>query len=779
MASPSLTTRLVLLMTLTIAFTLSVITLVDYLHSRSRILAEQEARVENTVNDAVNDLEVRLSVLEESTELLAEIIQAGDYTEPELRALLWEAVDEREDLFGAALALHPRFSSDPAVGFAPYYYYRDGQVAFSDLAAAYDYLLSSWFRDAASERAAIWTEPYFDEGGGNVNMVTYAVPMFRGIDGKQELYGVVTADITVDELQYYLARMELGSRGYGFMLSRSGKIIASPNSEDWLKPWTGTIEDPEQATLWAALIGDVTEGKATSAAVPCLDRGDECMVQLAPLSTTRWPVGAYYAEHEILAPLRDYLTKSVASQLITLALLLVGIIWVSRSITRPLRALAVATVDIATGNFHTPLPVARRQDELGRLVHAFSLMQDNLQRYVEELQQQTATRNRLEGELDAATAIQMSMLPAAGRANVIEDRFKLWATLLPAKSVGGDLYTFYQQGEERLFFAVGDVSDKGVPAALFMARAMTLLQQYVNSDLNAGEILESLNDELTEGNDNCMFVTLFVGWLDLDSLSLQFASGGHTPPSLLRHGQAHTLEQEDGPALGLMEGLDYPVNSLALEPDDLFCVFTDGIDEAFNEQQEQLGLEAVNRVLSHTQQRNLEFVGQTLMNTVTEHQGAEPQSDDITLLLLQPRATGSARTRITVQNDVGAVSTLQAWIAQLLGEAEVAEEVQAEMKLVAEEVVTNVFKYGQLGPDEGMDITLELSPGRISLEFSDRGVAFDPLAEAERSSLGEDIDSAAIGGLGVHLLEGLTDEHRYQRIDGENRLLLIKLIDHH
>ena len=130
MPATSLTTRLVLLLTLTIAVTLSGITVVDYLTSRADILAAQEQRVEGTVAAAVRNLEVRLSVLEESTLLLAEVIENGRYSEPELRALLWEAVDERKDLFGAALALHPRYTSNPALGFAPYYFYQAGELAF-------------------------------------------------------------------------------------------------------------------------------------------------------------------------------------------------------------------------------------------------------------------------------------------------------------------------------------------------------------------------------------------------------------------------------------------------------------------------------------------------------------------------------------------------------------------------------------------------------------------------------------------------------------------------
>ncbi len=770
----SLTTRLVLLLTLTIALTLTAVTMVDYLSSRDRILSDQEARVESTVDGAVRDLEVRLSVLEETAELLAEVIQSGNYTEPELKALLYEAVDERSDLFGAALALHPSFASDPARGFAQYFFYREGQIESSDLTVAYDYLLSSWFREALSRGVPIWTEPYFDTGGGDASMVTYSVPMFRVVDGERVFYGVVTADITLDELQYYLERMELGESGFGFLLSRSGKVMVSPNPANRLKPWAGTMPNPEQAQRWAGIINRVTAGEAASDRIACFDQEQQCMIKLAPLETTRWPVGAFYSEHEMLAPLREYLTKSVLSQLLTMVLLLLGIIWVSRRITRPLTSLAAATEEIAGGNFHTALPAERGRDELGRLVTAFSAMQSQLERYVDELQTETASRNRLQGELEAATAIQMSMLPGGGRASVIEDGFKLWTHLRPAKSVGGDLYTFHVQSRRRLFLAVGDVSDKGVPAALFMARAMTLLQQYVYSTLDASAIMAQLNDELVESNENYMFVTLFIGWLDLETLKLQFASGGQTPPSLGRGDAVVSLDQESGPALGLAESQQFPLNTVQLAPGDQLAVFTDGIDEAFNAEQAQFGLETANKVLSEHRGRSLEALGQALLDAVDAHQGEVPQSDDITLLLLEPRAAGSARNRIVLNDDAGAVSTLQAWMAQLMGEAELPLDIQAEMQLVAEEVVTNAFKYGQLPSGAGVTLELEIGSKKVKMTFRDAGVSFDPLAEAKRSSLGDDIDSAAIGGLGVHLLEGLTDEQEYRREEGENHLRLVK-----
>jgi len=774
MLGSSLTTRLATMLTLCIALTLTAINTVDYQVSKRRILKDVEASAETTVARAARDIEVRLASLEESTELLAEVLSQTPYTESQLVALLRDVVDDREDLFGAALALEPRWTENPQRGFAAYFYYHQGEVTYTDLTGSYDYVLRNWFREPASNGQSGWSEPYFDEGGGNVYMATYSVPVFRTIDGKREFFGVVTADLTLDELQYYLDRIELGESGFGFLLSRSGKIMATQNRDNLLRPLLQVLPPGQDVTHWAEMLTDVSDGQNASSPVPCEDATDRCIVKLAPLSSTGWPLGVYYSEREMLAPLREYLAKTVLSEVVTLALLMIVVIWVSRRITKPLRALAIATVDISTGNFHTPLPAAESKDELGRLVHAFSLMQDNLQRYITQLEKETASRNRLEGELAAAAEIQMSMLPAGGNASVEEPAFSLWASLRPAKSVGGDLYAFHLEGSQRLFIAVGDVSDKGVPAAIFMARAMTLLQQYAHAGLDAELILARLNDDLVEGNENCMFLTLFAGWLDLETLQLHFASGGHTPPSLRRGDTCESIEQLDGPALGLAENLEFPVNALQLEPGDLLAIFTDGVDEAFNAEREQFGIEAMNELL--LQHRPLPELGQASFDAVDHHAGSTPQSDDITVMLLElPASRRCEETRqIRLGSNEQTVNRLLKWMSALLSQWQLDAGLQSEMILVAEEVTSNIIKYGELPAETEIELTVALSENSLSMTFSDPGIAFDPLTEARRSALGADIDHAEIGGLGVHLLQAMTDQQEYRRSDDQNHLRLVK-----
>jgi sigma-B regulation protein RsbU (phosphoserine phosphatase) len=572
-------------------------------------------------------------------------------------------------------------------------------------------------------------------------------------------------------LQYYLDRMDLGPSGFGFLLSKKGTVMAAPNQDNLLRPLIDILPQGQDMQLWGRLLQTVGLGNPASAIIPCTNSAGDCIVKLSALHGTGWPVGVYYLEEEMLAPLRAYLMKTAVSTAITLLLLTLSVLWVSRRITRPLRALAIATVDISTGNFHTPLPQARSRDELGRLVHAFSIMQANLQSFVSQLEQETASRNRMQGELDAATEIQMSMLPAGGKAHLQEEQYSLWATLRPAKSVGGDLYAVHRE-EQRLFIAVGDVSDKGVPAAIFMARAMTLLQQYARSGLDAPSILARLNNDLVEGNDNCMFVTLFAGWLDLQSLLLSFASGGHTPPSLCRNQQCLSITQDDGPALGLMEDLAFPGNQLQLQQADLLAIYTDGVDEAFSEDNIQFGIDSFNKLLLDDSAKGLGELGRGIFAAVDHHAGSTPQSDDITVMLLRLPAVRN----IQLPPDGGALTRLNSWLSSELSTQGVPKPTIGELQLVAEEVLTNIAKYGQLATDRNITLSLTLGEDQLLLEFQDPGLAYNPLVQASRAALGAEADTAEIGGLGVHLIEALTDRQEYIRHDGLNCLRLCKLL---
>jgi sigma-B regulation protein RsbU (phosphoserine phosphatase) len=313
-----------------------------------------------------------------------------------------------------------------------------------------------------------------------------------------------------------------------------------------------------------------------------------------------------------------------------------------------------------------------------------------------------------------------------------------------------------------------------------MAKTISHIQQYSEAFTDPSKGMALLNNALEAGNSNCMFVTLFFGVLDLRNGVLRFSSAGHTPPSLVRGGRSGPVAQERGPALGLAEDQDFPENSIQLHAGDRLLIYTDGIDEAFNDQAQMYGCERLDRELERTHEEPIAEAGINIIQAVDDFAGSTPQSDDICLMLIdipdktvpQESAT-AARSFLPGPSLTGSVGD---WLRGELGKLSLDEVLIMELMLVGEEVITNIAKYGRL-PDRSeieVGIFIESDKSSIHLEFSDAGPAFNPLTQAEGAKRGSDIESAEIGGLGVHLITGLTDHQQYWRRGQRNILRVTK-----
>ena len=776
----SIATRLIALLTLCATVIIGVGMLVDYRLSRDQILDTLQRESDETIRAVIGDMENWLQGVEGATNLLARILEQRDYSQPGLQQMLRDVVSSDVDIYGATIALAPG-QTDAPQGFAPYYYRRGDALVYADLAATeHNYQQQSWYRAAVDAGHALWVEPYYDAGGAKVLMTTYAVPVYRlSAGGRRFLYAVITADVTLDELHAYLQRLHLGDNSFGILLSREGVILSSRHKDNVMRHFSATAAGAADPEGWRRMFEAAIGGAVATQRLPCESAPGQCVFRLGTLQPTGWPVGVVYSEHEILSPLRDFLFKTVVIGLLTLLSMAAAVVLVSRRLTRPLVALAGASDSIARGELDVALPTARGDDEVARLIRSFAAMTSDLKTYIADLESATARRSRLEGELSAARDIQMAMLPGQGEASERDASFSLWARVRPARSVGGDLYNYQRQGN-RLFIAVGDVSDKGAPAALFMARATGLIQQLAATASDPAAALGALNDALEQGNDNCMFLTLFLGVVDLQSQELRFASAGHTAPSLLRGGTAHAIAQQQGPALGLVAGLEYPGNSLALQNGDRLAIFTDGIDEAFNDRDEMYGMERFNSSLAACADKPVAAAGPLLLEAIDRFAAGKPQSDDITLMLLELGAAASAASHALIELDrdfllaPGVTGRVHSWLGQALSQLAVAP--RQDLLLVVEEVVSNIAKYAGLPPQATISLGVTADPRQVSIEVRDPGAAFDPLREARRAELGELIEEATVGGLGVHLITSLTDKQSYRRDGGCNILRIVKFL---
>ncbi len=622
--------------TIVLVFLISIF--LNFQATKQRIISESRVQARESISEAVRNLISMMDGIEESTRLLANVAQYGHYTEAELQALLENTITTNANIYGGTIALVPKHSNDPNKGFAPYYYRTDnGAVAFSDLAdESYQYESQVWFANAALMKSQNWSSPYYDEGGGNTTMTTFTVPVFKS----GEIYAVVTGDLDLSRMNQVLQSVDLGETGSLILLDHTLQVMSSRDPSFFMKGLPdilqGRVRDQSIELKWQEVLEDLAEGESGFEELPCPFVEGLCLVAFLPIEINQWPLLVVYPVDEIYEDLAKYTQRFTMASIIFLMVFFGLILFLTRQMTKPLKALAEVAEELGQGDFNATLPNHTRNAETRQLRNAFFKMQKALSEFIEQLKQETATINRLEGELNAATQIQMSMLPGQGSVQESIERIDLWAHLIPAKSVGGDLYQYRKIGN-KLVFIIGDVSDKGVAAALFMASTVSYFKDYAQSELSAAHILSRLNQALEEGNDACMFVTAFLGVIDLETLHLEYAVAGHNPPLLLRGSEVELIEGERGAALGLMPEAQYSNNQLQLQPGDRVLMYTDGVDEAFNPDKEQFGEQRLIDLARKDGQQSgtdLNSLGQNIFDSVSNFSASEPQSDDITVLLI-------------------------------------------------------------------------------------------------------------------------------------------------
>ncbi|MCR5579519.1 MAG: SpoIIE family protein phosphatase [Prevotella sp.] len=342
----------------------------------------------------------------------------------------------------------------------------------------------------------------------------------------------------------------------------------------------------------------------------------------------------------IIVPKNGLLIPLIITGLILLAIIVVGLLaayWVSRFTIRratiPLRLLTKSADEVAKGNFQTPLPELRHNDEISQLRDAFGNMQQSLTQYIDQLQTTTAQKAAMESELSIARNIQLAMVPTEFPER---DQLNLYASMTPAKAVGGDLYDFFVH-DNRLVFCIGDVSGKGVPAALLMTVAKNLFRAYASDGSTPDSIVTRMNNDLSRNNQECMLVTFFVGILDLSSGLLRYCNAGHEAPILINK-TVEPLPVNQILPLGIMEDTPYLTQEIVIEPQTTVLLYTDGLDEATDADEKLFGndriIDELNRAIQDGQ-LSPKAVIDRMTQAVHAFVGDAEQSDDLTMLCLR------------------------------------------------------------------------------------------------------------------------------------------------
>jgi sigma-B regulation protein RsbU (phosphoserine phosphatase) len=458
-------------------------------------------------------------------------------------------------------------------------------------------------------------------------MTTYSKPLYDK-DGK--MYAIITADLSLEWLTELVGGIKAFENSYNLMVSRNASYIVHPNRDLILNEtlFSSTYGDTDESLK--KMQKDILEGN--SGEVLRNMQGSKFFVFYSPVETTQWTVAIVCAMSELHKDaklLRNMLiVLGIIALLLMIALSYKGI----RKVVAPIEDFSDVAKKIATGKFDVELPNITSQDELKELHDSFEYLQQSLVKYIEELKDTTANQERIESELRIASSIQMGMLPKQFPAFPERNDISLWAKLVPAKEVGGDLYDFFIE-DEKLYFIIGDVSGKGVPASLVMAVTCRLFRSVASHLKKPADIISSLNDSLADGNDSNMFCTAFLGILDLKTGHLEYCNAGHNAPLVIApNGNVYPMDIVPNLPLGLFSGFPYEGQETTIERQTMLYMFTDGVNEAENINNELLGDDKIFEMLKKNASLEPGDIIDVTFEQIRRHADGAEQSDDITVM---------------------------------------------------------------------------------------------------------------------------------------------------
>jgi len=693
-----------------------------YWFARERVREDLQRRAEMVLELKDQEINRVMAVVESAYINFVWAIERGLADPDSLSGILRQAVIKNKDVVGTGLVFDAHYYPDKGRWYEPYILQReDGTLVELQLGGPeHDYFKSAWWKKGQNSADGFWSEPYYDELGAKTMLATYFEPVYDASHQKVALFG---ADIPLEFLSKVINAYHYYSSSAGILISQSGQLMVYPDKElilhSTIQEITAEIKDSTASYISQQMLAGKS-GHGTFVD----NSGDEKIIFYCPIKNDAgWSMAIVCDSDEIYSSLLRNLLKLQLLMFVGFAMMGL-IIW--RTIV-----------------------------EAGRL--------DEVQRHKE----------RISSELHIANNIQQSMLPKVFPPFPDRNDIDVYAILTPAREVGGDLYDFYIR-DEKLFFCIGDVAGKGVPASLIVAIVRTVFRNVSEGESLPHHLLTTINNTLFDSNPDDLFVTFFVGVLDLPTGRLRYSNAGHEAPILLTADTKKLLPCDSNLPLGVMPDWKYTLQETLVSPETTLFLYTDGLTEAMNDAEEVFGKKRMNDALHFDGPRD---VIDKMTAAVRDYVGSAVQSDDLTMLTIryarQQRALSLSRS-LTLPNDVQTVPQLTEFVEGVCQDVHLDEMLTMQINLAVEEAVVNVMNYAYPQGKEGI-ILIEAAANDERLKFviTDSGMPFDPTTRPKvDTSL--PVDERPIGGLGIHLIRHYMDSINYERIGGQNVLTLRK-----
>ena len=519
----------------------------------------------------------------------------------------------------------------------------------------YDPRTRGWYQKAEETGKLIFTDGEYDANTG-AYCVECAIPVY---DEAGTLQVVIGADIYLDDIQHIMSDSSLIGENY-LILNQNGQAILSPEGNSFpmaKEDYEGDVRNSNNEFL-AKLATDAMKGDATGVRLGELEDGSYYVIGRM-IETTGWALVSAYSQEASGEPavilqtklsdiqessaetyqnqIGKYRLVSFIAIIILLLLLLTNGAFLGKRIVKPLNTMTAKIASLSEGNLEFKMEdIYRTGDEVEELAQSFSTLSHRSIEYMNELVNVTAEKERIGAELSLANNIQSAMLPHIFPAFPNRSDFDVYASMDPAKEVGGDFYDYFLIDDDHLGIVIADVSGKGIPAALFMMASKLILQSVAMLGNSPAEVLSKTNEALCSNNEAEMFVTVWIGILELSTGKLTAANAGHEFPAIMGpDGKFELYKDKHGFVLGGMDGLKYKEYEMTLKPGTKVFLYTDGVPEATNANNELFGTDRMVEALNSSSNTTPEDVLKNVRAAVDTFVEEAEQFDDLTMLCLE------------------------------------------------------------------------------------------------------------------------------------------------
>ena len=486
-----------------------------------------------------------------------------------------------------------------------------------------------WLNYALKTGKIHWTEPYMAEDPNGDKLLSSSVSIPFKFKGSSDWDGVIGTSGDLDAMRDWLNNYKFEANGKYLLTSAKGTYLIHPDKNIEFKKTISELADEINSKQLKYVAQQVKIEKSGFVTMPKSSvHNGEVVFVYSPIPKTNWSSYLVYSSDNFYKPVRHFQLIILSVTVLGIFLLILFINWICKFTTNPIVKLSHIAERYGKGEFEVELPPVTSNDEVGILTQAFYTMRDNLLNLLKIQKENAKEEQKRASELEIAKRIQASVLPVNFPKTT---HFDIYASMNPAKEVGGDFYDFFFIDENHFAFLIADVSGKGIPAALFMMNAKSLLKSNLLSGYPLGVAISKTNNELCVTNDAGMFLTAFIAILNTVTGELEYVNAGHNFPAVKLNNEFEYLKSDNNLVLSAMEDYEYKSSKIFLKPEDNILIYTDGVTEAQNTKEEFYGEEKLINLLNDKNQKPKEII-ESIKTSIKEFSDEASQFDDITML---------------------------------------------------------------------------------------------------------------------------------------------------